>query len=161
MPAGKGRPRKPTVLRVLHGDFEKDPKRQNKREPKPKTGKPVCPKWIAGEARKEWNRICKLLSETGVLTKDTGPALEQYCSAYKLWRKALDHVEKNGIATVRTDSKGNKHIVRNPYAKEMREQAHACHKWLIEFGLTPASRTRIQITNETDTASDKAKKFLA
>jgi P27 family predicted phage terminase small subunit len=132
---------------MLDGDFEHDPQRQNKREPKPKAGKPPCPRWIKGTARTEWNRICKLLMETKVLTKDCGPALEQYVLHYHRWRLSAKAI-MSGEAT-RTDQIA------------FREASQFCHRWLCEFGLTPASRTRVQIEVETNSRTGLADKYLA
>jgi len=155
-----GRPRKPTDLKVLHGDFEKNPSKENKREPKPKFGKPICPEWLQGDARTQWGIVCELLTDMGVLTVDCGPALEQYCISYKLMRAAFRHVDEHGLVMVRTDAAGNKHAVRNPHAVELREHSATCIRLLTEFGLTPASRTRVQIEEQVSNAMDTARKYL-
>ena len=62
-----GRKPKPTALKKLEGNPGK--RKLNTKEPVPEKGMPDCPKWLLSEAKVEWNRLCKKLSEMGVLTE--------------------------------------------------------------------------------------------
>ena len=156
-----GRPRKPSSLKVLHGDFEKDPQRENKQEPKPDVGVPLAPKHLGQFARAEWARVTKELSSMGVLTKVDRQALEQYCVAYEKWRKALKHVAEYGQVVSIVDDKGNEILRRNPGDVACLEYSRLIHKYLTEFGLTPSSRSRLVVEKETSSRGDLEKKFLA
>jgi phage terminase small subunit len=57
--AGRGRPPKPTALKVLEGNPGKRPLNQN--EPKPEKKAPNCPSWLLPDAKKEWRRLSKEL----------------------------------------------------------------------------------------------------
>lgn len=155
------KPRKPSALKVLHGDFEKNPQRQNKREPKPEVGIPSMPKHLGKVAKYEWARVTKELASMGVLTKVERSALEQYCIAYEKWRKAMNHVAEHGMVTTIVDDKGNTIFRRNPGDVACLEYSRLIQKYLGEFGLTPASRSRVVIETETESRGDLAKKFLA
>ena len=156
-----GRPRKPTALKLLHGDFEKDPQRQNKREPIAKAGRPTCPRHLKGEARKEWTRVTKELADLTVLAKTDRAALQHYCETWELRSIALADVQKNGCFYTTIDQGGNVIRKRNPADVAFLEYSRLCHKYLTEFGLTPSSRTRIQIEKEVESRSDMAAKYLA
>ena len=147
-----GRPRKPSALKILHGDFEKDPQRRNKREPMPKPGKPIRPRHLRGEARKAWDRLAELLSEMKVSTKADRDGMEQYACLYERWRITLKDVQTNGSVI---DGR------RNPADVAMMEYSRQLHKLLTEFGLTPSSRTRVQIEQETNSKSDLERKYLS
>ena len=57
--AGRGRPPKPTALKILEGNRGK--RALNTDEPKPKSGAPKCPSFLSPEAKKEWRRIVRAL----------------------------------------------------------------------------------------------------
>jgi P27 family predicted phage terminase small subunit len=149
-----GRPRKPTALKVLHGDFDKNPQRRNHREPVPGKQPPKCPAWITGEARKEWKRIVDELESMGVASGVDRAALEQYCIAYDAWRQALRTVRKEG----RTFASNHGPRV-HPADTLARSYADLCHRILCQFGLTPSSRTRLAIDHETHTHPDEEEYF--
>ena len=140
-----GRPRKPTALKIRDGDFEKNPQRQNHNEPTPETGIPRCPDHLPELAQEEWNRVCHELNSMGVLTLIERGALEQYCRTYAEWRMAAADLDANGRYTF--NASGSR--VENPAGKSLRSLSALCHKFLCEFGMTPASRTRLHIEKET------------
>lgn len=72
-------------------------------------------------AKKEWKRVAPQLHILGLLTLADYPALELYCDSYAEWRKARAGRD-----------------LRNTKAF-----AQLCHRFLTEFGMTPASRSRI------------------
>ncbi len=151
-----GRPRKPSALKVLHGDFDKKPQRRNRREPVPAKQPPRCPAWITGEARKEWKRIVDELDSMGVASSVDRAALEQYCVAYEAWRQAIAIVRKEG----RTFAARQGPRV-HPADVLARSYADLCHRILCQFGLTPSSRTRLAITHDGQTNSDEEEYFGA
>ena len=163
---GRGRPNKPTGLKVLHGDFDKDPQRENKREPKPKAKPPKRPPGLDSTARAAWDRVSKLLVDMAVLTEADREPLEIYARTYSKWRTACKEVDRDGITCEHNtyDKDGNvvsTRTVRNPAEQVAKDSAATLIKLLTEFGLTPSSRTRIQIESETDSKADKEKRFLA
>ena len=76
-------------------------------------------------------------------------ALTFYCQTYSEWRKAIVYCEKYGAWTIGKDSNGNTTTTRNEWDRIRERCADSCRKWLIEFGLTPSARTRLQVTEET------------
>jgi P27 family predicted phage terminase small subunit len=152
MSAGKGRPRKPTALKVLHGDFEIHPNRRPKNEPQPTVRAPDCPKHLPVLAKHEWRRVVKELAELKVLSIAERSSLEQYCRAYAEWRVAGKSLEDNGRYYVEDGT-----MKENPAGKAMRAWAVICHKLLCEFGMTPSSRTRLTISDATEADTKEAK----
>jgi P27 family predicted phage terminase small subunit len=55
---------------------------------------PVCPDYLIGEARAQWDRLVACLAEQNSLSPADGPALELYCRTYVLWRRAQEFVDK-------------------------------------------------------------------
>jgi len=155
MPAGRGRPAKPHALKVHDGDYEKDPQRRPKAASTPPVAAPKCPTWLKGEGRKEWKRICAELVGLKVLSLAERSSLEQYCEAYQKWRECIATLKEDGQFL--QNAMGQ--MVEHPAGKSHRAYAAICHKLLCEFGMTPASRTRLVITEETET-NDQAKRFF-
>ena len=141
----KGRKPKPTALKLLDGDFNKDPQLRNHNEPEPEVGVVTCPAWITGDARTEWKRVSGELMSMGVATLVDRAALEQYTTAYASWRDSLRVVAKEG-RFIATESGPKRH----PACGAAQAYADLCHKLLIQFGMTPSSRTRLHIKKETD-----------
>lgn len=147
-------PRKPTSLKILHGDFDKNPQRQNHDEPEPQRGCPECPANLTGDARKEWKRITAELDSMLVATKVDRSALESYCTNYGQWRECQRAIKREGLLT--ENRFGER--VENPNSKLARDLAVQMMKFLTEFGLTPASRTRLHVQKETPKAPMRRKR---
>lgn len=127
---------KPTKLEKLQGNPGK--RKRNAREPKPKQKAPVCPSWLDTEAKAEWKRIVPELESLGLLTTVDRAALAAYCQSFSRWRAAEEGIQKHGL-TFDTLNGPRK----NPEVA-ISEKALALMKaYLQEFGLSPASRTRV------------------
>lgn len=111
----------PTRIKILKG--VKDKRRINFNEPQPKLEPPTCPRWLDNYAKTEWKRISPELAEIGVFTRIDRAALAGYCQAFSRWRKA--------------ETEGTEAQAIN--------RLNQLRLLLIEFGMTPASRSRIQV----------------
>ena len=146
---------KPTKLKKLEGNPSKRP--LNKFEPQPLVEIPSCPKHLCAEARAEWKRICPELDKLGLLSKIDRAALAAYCQAYGRWVKAeiaLKTIEDKfhnvnaGSGMCYQTSNGN--WVMQPLVSVANKALEQMHKYLIEFGMTPASRSRIIVSQGAD-----------
>lgn len=145
----KGRKPKPTAVHELNGSYDINPKRRNKSEPKPPSGRPVAPRYLDRLAKNEWRQTCELLEKMGVLSLADKSALTLYCQTFSEWRKAIVYCDKYGAWTIGKDGNGNTTTTRNEWDRLRERSAESCRKWLVEFGLTPSARTRLQVTEET------------
>ena len=134
-----GRKPKPTALKELAGNPGKRP--LNEREPKPRAAVPTAPRHLTGEARKEWRRMGRELLALGVLTTVDRAALAAYCVAYARWADAEAQVTKLG--TVVKTANGN--LIQNPYLAVANRAMDQMMKAASEFGMTPSSRSRVQV----------------
>ena len=135
-----GRKPKPTAIKKLAGNPGKRP--LNELEPKPgptdaKMPRGVLPKY----GQKLWKDLAPRMIKLGVLTDVDLPAFEMMCIHYALARQALDEVHDNGL-TIEEEGKTKK----NPAMQAFRENSQAYKALLVEFGLTPSSRSRIEST---------------
>ena len=137
-----GRPPKPTALKRLAGNPGK--RKLGEGEPTPPAKKPPCPKHLQGEARKEWNRMSKQLFALGLLTQVDRAALAAYCQAWAHWVEANEQVEKLGMI-VTTD---NGYPQLSPYWTIAQQAAKMMKSYLTEFGMTPGSRSRLNVDRD-------------
>jgi P27 family predicted phage terminase small subunit len=133
-----GRRPKPTALKALQGNPGHRP--LNKREPKP-TGTPTCPRFLDEEAKREWKRISTELTTLGLLTSVDRAALAAYCAAYSSWADAEVKLQKFG-KIIKTPSG---YPIPNPYVSIRNTSLNIMRQYLVEFGMTPASRSRLQV----------------
>lgn len=133
---------KPTALRVIEGSAW----RANVNEPKPGPAPATCPRKLSPQGKAEWKRLMPVLRRMRVLTEaDLGP-LADLCEV----TAELDHAQKllrESNLLTRASAKGSP-IRRNPLVsiiKDFREQKLRLER---EFGLTPASRTRLMVDEE-------------
>jgi P27 family predicted phage terminase small subunit len=96
------------------------------------------PRGLPKQGQALWKKLCNPLVEIGVLTEVDMPAFEALCIHYGLARQALEEVNTNGM-TIEEDGKTKK----NPAMQAFRENMTAYKALLVEFGLTPSSRSRI------------------
>jgi P27 family predicted phage terminase small subunit len=151
-----GPPKKPTKLKLLQGTFRKD--RAPGNEPKPEPAIPPVPEQLSPQAKVEWTRISKELSTLGLLTRIDRAALAAYCEAWSDWLDASqrcrtkagkdlkviktgERVKYGADGKVIERSGGN--FIENPYYSIKKRSAELMHKFLTEFGMTPAARSRI------------------
>jgi len=128
-----GRPRKPTQLKLIQGTAQ--PCRINPDEPKPDIDIPEIPHHLSKPARDEWRRITPILKSMGLISHMDLAELTMYCGAWGNYIAAENAMRRNGGMVV--DGKVS------PWVKISKESKLLAHKFLVEFGLTPASRTRV------------------
>ena len=143
-----GRRPKPTVLKLVTGNPGK--RAVNKKEPKPKRVLPSCPKHLADEAKVAWGRLCVLLDRMGVLTEADSLALERLCEAYSDILECRGLVVRDGRTYTTTTMTGDTLIKANPAVAMLGDADRRFKSYLVEFGLTPAARTKVHGSSEGD-----------
>lgn len=149
-----GRPAKPTALKELAGNPGK--RRLNKNEPKPRQKKPSCPKHLTGEARREWNRMSKQLFDLGLLTEVDRAALAGYCQLWARWVEAEEEMRRPTFRMVTTTDNG--YPVVSPWMGIASQAMKQMLRFLTEFGMTPAARSRVTVATEEE--ADPYEEFL-
>lgn len=147
----RGRPRKPTYLKVLHGTYRPD--RAPKNEPQPEPSTPSCPKWLHPEAKREWRRIVPHLEKLGLLTQVDRAALAAYCQLYARWWEAERAIRQYGM----TQTTETGYVAQRPEVGIANTALKQMRAYLSEFGLSPASRSRI----DAPTAPEKPRNAFA
>lgn len=136
----KGRKPKPTAIKRLAGNPGKRPLNEGEPQPPVPTGTPYVPRHLNEEGRREWHRIVGILIEIGLYTEIDRAALAGYCQAWGDWVEAVRQVKSTGGPVVKS-SGGN--MYQNPYLAVANRAQVELRKWLVEFGMTPSSRSRV------------------
>lgn len=150
-----GRPALPANVHLLNGN----PSKKNlgsllDETVRPDVSIPACPRHLDAEARSEWRRIGAHLEKLGLISEIDRAALAAYCVAWADFMWATKRIaELNGPGDGREADKsgergriwdtpsGYKQIsvpmqIRNRSMEQM-------HKFLNEFGMSPAARSRV------------------
>lgn len=144
----QGRPRKPTALKVLEGNPSKRP--LNDYEPQPELAIPTMPKHLGKEAKREWKRIVPELQRLGLLTRVDRAALAAYAVSYGRWVQAEAELEKNGSVVISP----NGYPQQSPWLAISNKALDNMRRFISEFGLSPASRSRVSASPEADSDDD-------
>ena len=128
----------------------------NDREPAPPPEIPACPEFLDTAAREEWDRTSLILANMGLLTLADRSALAAYCVAYSRWVQAEQQVARFGTI-VKSPEKG--FPMKSPYLTVADQALETMRKLMVEFGLTPSSRSRIRVP-EGGRAADEFDAFV-
>jgi len=155
-----GPAKKPTKLKELEGNPGKRELPGN--EPQPSPAMPACPPFLKGAARKEWQRLAPQLNTLGLLTQADRAEFAAYCIFWgqleeverelaglhrahrelvKLNRKNKNVRVTGSNGLVRITSNGN--TIMEPLLSVRKQATEQIRAFGAEFGLSPASRTRI------------------
>lgn len=136
---------KPTKLKILEGNRGK--RALNRHEPEPALGIPNPPDWFDADSRSIWDRIVPELDRLGLLTVVDGAALEGACSAYATAVQCRRILQRDGLVC----QVGNQGYRQQRPEVSIEQKAWAQFRaFCIEFGLTPASRTRLSVSGKQE-----------
>lgn len=138
----RGRKPQPTALRILRGNPGRRPIPTTEPSPPP-IGSLAPPDFLTPEAQTEWARIAPLLVQVHVLTETDRAALTAYCDSWATWKEATAKIRQFGMVL---KTKDGQIPVVSPYVKIAHDALTHMRGLLIEFGMTPSSRVRLQAT---------------
>jgi P27 family predicted phage terminase small subunit len=157
----RGRPPKPTHLRLVTGNPGKRP--INADEPKPAAKLPQPPAELGDDAKREWRRMAAELHTLGLLTNLDRATLAAYCQSYGRWLVAERALARQAARDpvmqalmVRT-KKGN--VIQNPLVGTANKAMADVVRYAAEFGMTPSARSRIKAESPRGGADLSAKYF--
>ena len=146
----RGRPRKPTAIKVLEGNPGKRPLNIN--EPV-YSGSPEMPNWLNKEAKLEWNRIVPELDGVGLLQRVDLAMISGYCQAWGLYIEAEKILQEKGryydIPKYTKEGELSYTFLQvRPEVATSNTAMTQIIKFCQEFGLSPSSRTRLTVAKE-------------
>jgi len=156
-----GPPPKPSALREIGPRLHR---KKNKKEPKLDASLPECPDWLDDIGRSFFKEVGSILVKIRVMTDADKKALEILSDVYSEYRNARDVVLKNGSTyeSFKVDKDGNSILTMVRVRPEVGISQSAWEKvfkGLKDFGLTPASRTKVEVLGEDN--KDPLAEFIA
>ena len=137
----RGRPPKPTALHLVKGNPGRRDLNQNEPEPE-LLDKAVAPAHLSDVAKVKWPEMVDLLSRNNVFTEMDVDLLAIYCEAHATELHAFQQLEKYG-EIVKSPKSG--YPVASPYKAIHNHACKTKQEIMSEFGMGPASRTRINV----------------
>lgn len=135
-----GRKPIPRELKLLRNTLRPD--REPRESPIP-TGKVSPPVWLRGAALREWRRLAPQLVELGILRPSDRATFLALCVAVGEFEET---VRETGEKTL-FDKPG---VRKAPDVQRLLRLARAIRELGSEFGLTPASRGRLALPEDTE-----------
>ena len=148
----RGPKQTPPALQLLRGD----PRQRGKaalaasleEQIRPPVAIPACPVHLRDEARAEWDRITPHLQRLGLITEIDLAALAAYCTAWGeyVWaeERIAKHTEQDATGErgrIWDTPSGYKQM--SPLVQIRNRALEMMAKFLAEFGMTPAARSRV------------------
>ena len=155
----------PTNVHLLRGNPSKKPLGELLDSLQPEVEVPGCPSHLLPEARKEWRRITPELERYGLISKLDRGALALYCQAWARWvwaelqlqrAQALAAEKAAAAAAAGAEYTGGDgytvptpggHMTYSPHWVIANKAMEQVNRFLAEFGLSPASRNRVNPSN--------------
>jgi len=152
--------RKSRAAHERAGTFRKD-RHADLKNPEPSAGRPDPPGEFGPIARAEWDRLLWAFDDMGMLVKVDGFALYQHCQLFAETeavagqqaeaRAGLRILEEN-LGDIEAEDKVQLfaqivtlHKLVSKCTDQLRQGRMALRQYLVEFGLTPASRGRVKL----------------
>jgi P27 family predicted phage terminase small subunit len=138
----RGRKPKPQELTVVGGTASRKP---THREPRPVRGAPTCPAHLSPTAKAEWKRLIADLVRLGMMSALDRAVLAAYCQTYGRWVEA----ERRLAETPALIKLPSGYVQQNPWLAVANKQLELMHRLMTEMGLTPVSRSRVNVKPAT------------
>lgn len=145
-----GRPKLPTAVKLLQGTLQKC--RTNPDEPTPEVAVPETPdlSHLSETAQRLWPEFAAILYEMRVLTTVDGPGLTQLVQAFAEGVDARQAIKDAGGPTYSVTSREGNTVWRvRPEVAIAADADRRFLAWSIQFGLTPAARSKVSTQFET------------
>jgi P27 family predicted phage terminase small subunit len=146
----------------------------NKREPRPPVALPSAPEHLSDVARAEWQCVAEELYNIGTLARIDRSMLAAYCQAYADWVEAEGKLKRFGkiiMSPKRTITKKRRdgtevtetsggYPQQSPYVSLRNKALAQMYRFAVEFGMSPSSRSRIEVGSSGGEADDPARKYI-
>jgi P27 family predicted phage terminase small subunit len=152
----RGRKPVPTALRIMRGNPGKRPLPADEPSPPPLEVTRPPPEWLDDEAQTEWRRIAPMLARNGLLTEVDLDALTAYCLAWCTWKKANRAISQFGMVI----KAKNGYVMQSPYIPIANKAMATMKGLMLEFGMTPSSRSRVSKSDGALAPSNPLERFL-
>ena len=143
----------PSAVKANRGNPGK--RKLNKDEPDALPGDPVIPEKLSDEAKAKCREVIEQLRGMGILGQADGLAIAAIGYQYDVWMAAVADVREFGVM-IKVPVMGRKGTPdeetpvgwitrKNPAVAAANEALKTLKSYMIEFGLTPASRGKLHV----------------
>jgi len=172
-----GRNAQGAQLHVLKGTFRED-RHGDAVAPEPPKGRPPAPKSLTDPvARAEWDRMVERLERSGTLSVVDDGALYQYAQLFsetqRITERSLENrrvakqlmktaaaLEGTALVTAVTAIVALRSL-ESKDTRDLRQGHMAIRGYLVEFGMTPAARSRVKLPAGAGKQQSKVDQFKA
>ena len=142
-----GHNRKSAEEHALAGTTSRTPEVRN---PEPTIGVPKPPMPLKGDAKREWSRMVALLRDSELLTVVDGAMLYAYCQLHgeaEANQREIESMRRrvNRRSTSAAEQTELRKLILRAQGQGLRHRQNI-RLHLIEFGLSPASRSRVRLS---------------
>lgn len=157
-----GRNKKSARSHAVSGTLRRD--RHQFASMQPPQGQPILPAGLKGEAKAEWSRMVARLDAAKVLSTVDDAVLTNYCQLHAdaaRLQRAVDALDSPFYLKTSVDGAGVEHQEPrvHPGFAQLRSYRQALRQFLVEFGLTPAARSRVKVADTSE--RDELGEFLS
>lgn len=145
----RGRKPIPTNIKLLNGNPGKRPMPANEPKPAPVIKIPDCPEWVNDEGRKIWDELAPRLERIGLLTEVDLYTFAFGCNAGGKHIQMEKEIKEYGVSCIHTNKGGNDNEVKRPQVAVSDKSFEQFFKMVVEFGLSPSARNKIEIKTES------------
>ena len=155
----------PSILKYIRGNPGKDKLNENEPTPEMIDEEYPAPEYLTDAGLQKWKEVIPMLIRMRVMTEADVEPIARYCAMWEQWKKNYEIVKKNGDTLTmwepdpkRPGKERVKYIQATPYATQMVKLADKLLRIEQEFGLTPSSRSQVNI--HADRESDPLASFV-
>ena len=136
-----GPPRTPSEVLRLRGSWRG---KTRTGEPEPEKGSPAMPEDFTDAEAVVWNRLTATLEGMQVVSQADWPELIRYCRQWVRWETCEAVIRREGMV-YEVSGRNGKLIKLRPEVAEAGRLDASLKAIEMQFGLTPASRSRLSI----------------
>ena len=116
-------------------------------------GKPRCPEWLTGDAKKAWRKLMPALHQAGLAGEIDRHALARYCQLWARWCELEQFIAERGTVYPVKNKDGEAVDMKEfPHVGRASKLADQLLKLEQQFGMTPAARAALA---QPDKSSDE------
>ena len=129
-----------------------------KDEPQPKTARRAIPEGLDELGKKKWKSLSRRLLRLNILSEIDTDQLLLYCDYWSMRQRAREDLAKimasaaesgnSGMMLKRKTAAGDPYLSPNPLIRVINSLTDRLNRMLVEFGMTPSSRSRIAMLPE-------------
>ena len=140
-----GRKRKPDHLKVVSGTAQ--PCRMNDDAPKGLDGALVAPEWLSKRAAELFNQLASIIGEMGIDSVSDVSMLAMLSSRLEEIEICTATIEDLGRTYSTVSQTGAVMYRSRPEVAQRNEALRHAQSLLVEFGLSPAARSKVSVSN--------------